>query len=271
MAVRPRVRKAQWAERAAIALIAALGVTAYAVVKRFPTQRLKPGLASTLLPSAFRVDEVTFEEASPVLRQILTHDNVYPSARWGLWKPYGEARRLTRDFPFLRSVSVDREWTAHRVRFHVALKEPIARVTRHGRPWGWLSADGSLFQAPAELFSEADRPQVELGDDREPQGPAIAAFLGELSADSFSARLVSMELRSPEQGWELTLADGGKIAWGELRWTAEKIERLKQVLGDARSRGKTEWTPDLRYFGEGRILLRPLARASARNFGRSER
>ena len=147
------------------------------------------------------------------------------------------------------------------MRFYLTLKKPIARVSRKGKPWGWLADDGTLFQAPADFFAQEERPEIDLGFEGDSQAPTVVAFLKQLSAGSFSARLSKMEFRSPELGWELALEDGGKIVWGDLRWTAEKLERLKQVMVDARTRGRAEWTPDLRFFADGRIVLRPVSAA----------
>jgi len=245
-------------ERAAVALIVALSLTAVAVLRRFPAARLKPTLAGSLLPRAFRVDHVGFDGAVPEARAILARGMDLKPASWGPWKPYGEARRLLREFPFLSSAAARRDWKTRSIRFEVALRKPSARVLRRGRPWGWLSDDGILFEAPATFFPGADLPEIDLGSASDADGSALARFLSQTQGtDAFTGTIARIEFVSPEQGWKLELSDGGKILWGELRWTTEKLERLRQVLGDARARGRAGWTPDLRYFGEGRILLKP--------------
>ena len=278
VATRPRVRRAQWAERAAIAAVAVLAVAAVGVVRKFPADRMNWSLASSLLPSAFRIDQVTFEESSPIVARLLDRETAYRPAPWGIWKPYSESRRLLRQFRFLASARPQREWKEHRMRFHLGLKNPMARVSRKGKPWGWLGDDGTLFQAPPEFFVQEVRTEIDLGFEGDSQARDVVAFLNQLSAGSFSARLTKMEFRSPELGWELTLENGGKVVWGDLRWTAEKLARLRQVLADAGSRGKVDWTPDLRFFGDGRIVLRPVSAvrpaqraAKAAILGRSER
>ena len=258
VAVRPTVRRARWLERAAIALIVALSLTAVAVVRRFPAARLRPQLAGSLLPRAFQVDHVGFDGAVPEARNILARRMELKPASWGPWKPYQEARRLLREFPFLSSATARRDWKSRSIRFEVALRKPAARVLRRGKPWGWLSDDGTLFEAPAAFFPAAELPEIDLGGVSDADGSALARFLRETEAtDAFTGKIARIELVSPEQGWKLVLSDGGKIFWGELRWTTEKLDRLKQVLGDARATGRAGWTPDLRYFGEGRILLKP--------------
>lgn len=244
-----------------IALVAVLCLAAVAVVREFPTDRLK-WRSVQLLPQAFRVDQIVFEGVPPRLGEILMRELDARPVVWGPWRPYGEARRLRHDFPFLASLSVDRDWKARRVTFNVSLRTPIAKVSRSSKPWGWLTDDGVMFPASGAFFADAGQPEIELGKDGDVDAPALAAFLREAeSSAAFPAKLVRAEYRSQQQGWELSLADGSKIFWGDLRWTSEKLERLNEVLGDARTRGKAGWTPDLRYFDQGRIFLRPRSAA----------
>ncbi|MDE2291819.1 MAG: cell division protein FtsQ, partial [Elusimicrobia bacterium] len=58
------------------------------------------------------------------------------------------------------------------------------------------------------------------------------------------------------KGWRMTLQDGTRLEWGGLDWTSEKLQRLREVLADAGARMKPGFTADLRFFADGRILVR---------------
>lgn len=258
VAVRSKVRRVQWAERAAILLVAALGIGATLVMRRFPAGRLKiPDISIALMPGALRLERASIEGAPAALEERLTQD-LGPDHPWGILEPYRAAKRLLQDFPCLQSARFERDWRARRLRFYVELRRPLARATRDDQPWGWLSDTGVLFTAPAGVYPDSDWIQVELGRGGDSAAEPLSRFLQEaLRGDALPARLVRAEFRSPEEGWELTLADKTKVLWGDLDWTPQKFSRLKEVLADARTRGRGGWAADLRYFEEGKILMRP--------------
>jgi hypothetical protein len=102
-------------------------------------------------------------------------------------------------------------------------------------------------------------------------GPTVevaGASAGELSslarewpvlsaAGSFPAALIQMSYGSPDSGWEASLADGTKVQWGRLEWTREKLSRLSEAVADARSKEPGAFSADLRWFEDGKVLLKP--------------
>lgn len=113
-----------------------------------------------------------------------------------------------------------------------------------------LSEDGLIFESRG--FAGVV-PDVEADVAKAPQDErrALGVFLMETPVAVSRMRFVSAE-----DGWEALLADGTKVLWGGLQFTREKAERLRQALDDARAQQAGEFTADLRYFEDGRILLR---------------
>lgn len=258
VAVRSKVRRLQWAERIAILLIVSLGIASLAVMRHFPSNQFKvPDFSVVLMPKALRLERASIKGAPPVFEERLMHD-LGPDHPWGFLEPYRASKQLLRDFPCLESVRFERDWRGRELRFQVELRRPLARAIRDEQPWGWLSDTGILYTAPAGIYPDADWVQVELGRGGDSNAAALSQFLQQaLKNDVLPARLVRVEFRSPEEGWELILADKTKVLWGDLNWTNQKSSRLKEVLADGQAHGRAGWVADLRYFEEGKILMRP--------------
>ncbi len=101
-------------------------------------------------------------------------------------------------------------------------------------------------------------PELEL--DRLPAGRDLAEVSRLLEAARRPQALPSRLARlgfEPGEGWTAVLADGTRLRWGRMRWTEEKLLRLREVLEDAVPRFGSELGLDLRYFEQGRIIVRP--------------
>jgi len=135
-------------------------------------------------------------------------------------------------------------------------KEIAARVTQDGKPAGFLSLNGRLFQAPPSLYPGAV-PQIEIGKAGQTDLAGAAKFLAEAArAQGGFSPLVRLSYVSPQDGWKAFFADGTEAEWGDFRWTDLKLERMRQVLNDAKDDLSGPANVDLRYFGDGRIILR---------------
>ena len=136
----------------------------------------------------------------------------------------------------------------------------MAGLRRAGRPAGFLDEEGAAFEAPAELYPEV-RLSVEAGDAAAAQLKGLPALLEQLSRDAdLPAPLAQVSFRSSYEGWEVALQNGTEVLWGGLDWTREKLARLHEALSDARggSAAAAPMLADLRYFEDGRVLLKPL-------------
>ncbi|MBI5239295.1 MAG: hypothetical protein HY926_02385 [Elusimicrobia bacterium] len=164
-------------------------------------------------------------------------------------------------FPAVRSWQLRRNWPGRGARLEVSLRRAVARLQRAGRPAGYLDEAGVAFAAPAELSPDGHL-CVEIGGAGADRLQGLPALLEQLSRDAdLPAPLARVGFRGPYEGWEISLQDGTQVLWGDLDWTGEKLTRLHEALSDARS-GAAAAGPvraDLRFFGDGRVLLRPLA------------
>ena len=260
VALRPHARVERRARFLALGALAGLSALSFVVVRSFPRERLSaPDLAGMIpLPSAARIEHVDLEGAPPVLEPLLREALGEATGRaWGLKEPYLKAAQLEKDFACLKHVGVSRDWLGRALRFSVTLRVPAARALRSGVPAGWLSDEGVLFDAPEGSFPDAARPTVELGSGALKDLRALAQFVE--AAALMPSRPSRVAYQSPEDGWEIQTEDGTRLLWGGLDWTEQKLNRLREVLADAGKRFGPGLVLDLRYFEDGRILVRPTA------------
>ncbi|MDD5655675.1 MAG: cell division protein FtsQ/DivIB, partial [Elusimicrobia bacterium] len=169
---------------------------------------------------------------------------------------------LAERFPAVKRAALSRDWAGRRLRVEVTMRRALARVVRPDRPGAeaWLDEDGAVFAAPAGLYPRAAL-AVETGGAGEAELRALARELPLLArAEALPVALERVRYRSAYEGWELSLQDGTNVLWGRLDWTPEKLRRLGEALADARGRQPevaSRWSADLRYFEDGRVLLRP--------------
>ncbi|MDE2491316.1 MAG: hypothetical protein KGM24_10740, partial [Elusimicrobia bacterium] len=91
---------------------------------------------------------------------------------------------------------------------------------------------------------------------------ALAEAWPQLTAPgALPAPLAEMLYRSPADGWEARLTDGTRVLWGGLNWTGQKLARLGEALADARAKAPKAraFAADLRWFADGKVVLRPLS------------
>lgn len=170
-----------------------------------------------------------------------------------------KAEALEARFPSIAQVRVRRNWTEKTAALTLVVRRAVASATRRGKPCGFLSDDGVVFEAPQGAFMLTG-PSVEVYGAGAGELAALAREWPVLSAaGSFPARLTEMAYASPENGWEATLADGTKVLWGRLDWTSEKLSRLSEAVADARSKEPGAFSADLRWFEDGKVLLKPAA------------
>ncbi len=163
-------------------------------------------------------------------------------------------------------VTVRRGWGREPATLTPILRRALAPALIAGRPGAALADDGTVFAAPQGVYALSgpvvDPSGADARDLRDlarawPDLTAEGALPAPLARASFGV-----------DGLRLTLADGTIVLWGNFDWTREKRERLKQAMADARSRRSGAFLADLRFFGDGRILLKPTASAPALAAGR---
>ncbi len=248
---RPQERARRAKLVGAAAAVALLGAVAFVVVKDSvrSLSKLRVALPSVAAgPEAAVVDGV----AEP-LRSLAqaTADAVNGTA--------GEkAAALKRAYPCIADVTVRRPWGEKRSTLTPSLRSAVAPALRRGKPAGFLGADGSVFAAPQGVYALTG-PTVELDDAPEDERRALAREWPALVAPgALPAALSGMVWLSAQDSWEARLSDGTTALWGRLDWTKEKLARLAEALSDARAKAPGAFAADLRWFEDGKVLLKPL-------------
>jgi len=177
-----------------------------------------------------------------------------------------KAAALKEKFPCIADVGVRRAWGDKRSTLTPVLKKAVAPALRRGRAAGFLGDDGTVFAAPEGVYPLAG-PTVDAGEAAPAELKALAREWPALSApNAFPAPLSQMayvSAKGEDPYWEARLTDGTTVAWGGLEWTKEKLERLGEALADARSKSPGSFTADMRWFEDGKVLLKPLGLRTA--------
>ena len=166
-------------------------------------------------------------------------------------------------YPCVADVSVRRSWGEKRSTLTPTLRRAVAPALRRGRPAGFLGEDGSVFPAPEGVYPLSGA-TADVGDADESERRALAREWPVLTAsDAFPAPLVEMSFVSAADGWQARLSDGTTALWGRLEWTKDKLARLGEALKDARVKDAGAFAADLRWFEDGKVLLRPAGQSMA--------
>ena len=258
--LRPKVRTRRRAFGRTLLVGLALAAGGLAVARARPWRGLAERVGPFPWPDAVRVEAVEVLGAPAGLEhRMRVALDFRPGEVWAPWRPGRVAGELRRRFACLRSVRARREWLSRRVVFETELRTPVARVSRGGAASGLLDAEGEAFAAPEGLYAEGGLPVLDLSGhpaDRGlgPLGRLVAAAA---APGALPVRLKGMRYEASEDGWSAALEDGTTLLWGSLRWTDEKLSRLREVFSDARPRFPGGLTADLRSFEDGKIFVRP--------------
>lgn len=249
VAVRSKVRGQRTRKAAAVACVAFLGISAAATIKHMKSE-------GVVIRDMIRYPvpkSVTVEGAPEPLKGLLLAELTADGPSREDLSP-----RLLESFPCLAKAQLSRRWLRKEHVYRVALKTAAAPALRGGKPAGWLGDDGSVFSAPEGLFNIAAAPAVDVGSASAQELAEVARFARAASGSkSLLSPIARVRYLSPRDGWEVSFEDGVTALWGDLRWTDEKLARLREALLDARGQFPGALAADLRYFEDGRVLLRP--------------
>jgi hypothetical protein len=172
-----------------------------------------------------------------------------------------KAAALMAKFPCVADVSVRRAWGDKFSTLTLVLRRAVSPALRRGRAVGFLADDGTVFDAPEGVYRFSG-PSVDVAGADSAELKALAREWPALSAEgAFPAPLSQMTYvagQAADAYWEASLTDGTTVAWGRLDWTKEKLARLAEALTDARGKAPGTYAADLRWFGDGKVLLKPL-------------
>ena len=247
--LRPKVRSRRLRLASAAAAVAVLGFLAAATLRHLRADLPRwEQVKGSLMP---RVESVDVAGVPELLRERIL---AYVQSKGAAAVDSGE---LLGKFECLRSAKARRDFRRASLRFDCELRAAVGRVEPRGGRAGYLGESGEVFTAPDGLYVAA-LPALDLNGAAPAELKALADSLKAFAAapDSPGA-LARMRFVSPEEGWQASFTDGTTALWGRLEWTPEKLSRLKQVLQDARGRSDGPFTADLRYFEDGKVLLKP--------------
>jgi hypothetical protein len=178
-----------------------------------------------------------------------------------------KAAALKARLPCVADVAVRRSWGDAASTLTPVLRRAVAPATLRGRPAGALGDDGTAFAVPDGVYALSG-PAVEAAGADPDALRALAREWPALAAPgAFPSPLAAMSFVSRDEGWQARLEDGTLVLWGRLAWTSEKLARLKEALADARTRAPGVFTADLRFFEDGKVLLRPAAASAGNSLG----
>lgn len=240
---------------AAVLAVALLGAVAVASARHAASAwaRVRQALPVASVAESARVDGVPEPFLSMAQAAV---DRVSGSAG-------AKAAALRERFPCVADVSVRRAWGEKSATLVPVMRRAVAAALRHGKPAGYLGEDGSVFSAPDGVFSFSG-PSVEVASAAPDQLKSLAKEWPQLAAPgAFPSPLTHLEYRSEDEGWQARLEDGTVVLWGRFDWTKEKLTRLAEALSDARVKAPGAFAADLRFFEDGKVLLKPIGPALA--------
>jgi cell division septal protein FtsQ len=245
---RPKDRRRRVRATAAVAAVAVLGAVAFLTIRKVVSDFALPSAAAFA-----RVDAAIVDGPEP-LRALAQETADATRGTAG-----DKAEAIKARFPSVADVRVRRAWTEKTATLTLVPRRAVAAATRKGKAAGFLDSSGVVFAAPEGAFVLTG-PTVEVAGASAAELAALAREWPELAASgAFPAPLEAMAFRSFEDGWEARLADGAVVLWGRLDWTKEKLSRLGEAVADAKSKEPGVFSADLRWFEDGKVLLKPSA------------
>ncbi len=250
MAVRPKVRSQRLRELGAAGALACLGGLALLTILQFKREGADlAALKAKILPPP-RAIEVVGAPAGLQERLLSFVESRGAQA--------ASPAEILSTFPCLKNAGVSRSYLRGKLTYSVEPRKPVGTALLRGRAAGFLSDDGVIFSAPDELF-EISGPALALDGASEKDLKALAVFLPQAAkAGALPAALLKMRFVSAQDGWQAELADGTSLQWGDLRFTRQKFDRLREILADAHAQFGGAAGADMRYFEDGRVLLKPM-------------
>jgi hypothetical protein len=176
-----------------------------------------------------------------------------PARRFLLWFPGTGNRaigRIMQKYPEVRNVRFERRFQENKIIMQVEPRTPLVRWNDRG-----LDGEGVVFRLGPGSWTHL--PQVSVGADL--PAPLVGRWLAELSrSPAVWGNVVAV--RDGHRGQVLLMMNTGvEVEWGEpeIGKTHKKAEWLAKVLQDAHEHLGGAAHADLRFFDEGRIIVKP--------------
>jgi len=175
--------------------------------------------------------------------------------RFYLWFPWTTRRlaaRIVRTYSVVKAVDFERQWGARRIIARLEPRKPLVRWQDQG-----MDGDGVTFPIPADAWPAL--PKAEFNASVSPG--ILGRWLSRLSQESVLWSDVASVSDDSYGSMTLFLKTGAVILWGapEPEPPLDKVRALEEALQDAHEHLGGAARADLRFFDEGRIIVRPKA------------
>jgi hypothetical protein len=192
---------------------------------------------------------------APQVLATLPFAESWPSRRYLLWIPGVGVRaesQLKGHFPAIKAVNFQRDFRANRV---VVIVEPRTPIVRWGE--SGMDSEGVIFPIASGAWSQLPKIGITAAVPR----PLLGHWFGELAQiPEFWSQV--MGIRDDRRGNMIfDLKTGAQVTWGPLdhRVARAKALNLCSILQDAHEHLGGAAAADLRFFDDGRIIVRPKA------------
>jgi hypothetical protein len=190
--------------------------------------------------------------APNTLAELALLKEVRPSG-FRLWLPgsgWVYERRWLKKYPALSGVRLEKRFFDNRLIAHLEPRVPLVRWEGLG-----VDKDGNAFALASEVWPPMPKAVMASKDAL----PAVGRWAAELSRQKDlwpKVVAISQDLRG--EMW-LNMDTGAQVAWGspDIETTPVKARFLARVLEDAHERLSGAATADMRFFDEGRVIVRP--------------
>jgi hypothetical protein len=176
-----------------------------------------------------------------------------PANRFWLWVPgsgYWYEKRVCRTYAAVRAVRLERLTQANRIVVHLDPRVPL--VTWNG---SGFDRDGILFAITPGTWNAMPQASFLAGARKADLGK----WLARLNASTEVWSQVASIKQDASETLEITLKSGTVVIWGtpEAEPITRKAQTLARILDDAHKNFGGSSRADLRFFDQGRIIVRP--------------
>jgi hypothetical protein len=208
---------------------------------------------ATWAPRYIQTHTPTLELQAPETLSTLPLLKQPPSGSFALWFPGPDARigrKWVKENPAIAGVSFDKRFAENRVIARLEPRVPLAQWDGHA-----LDKEGKIFP----LLSNQWTPLPKGFFTASTRLPAIGRWLAEVARQPDVWNQVLAVSQDPRGDMWLEMQHGTRVAWGapDIRLAPKKAKCLSLVLNDAHQRLSGAASADLRFFEEGRVIVRP--------------
>ena len=172
---------------------------------------------------------------------------------FSLWFPAADRRlrrRWLQAYPAVSRVRFEKRFFENRVIAHLEPRTPLVRWEGRG-----VDKEGTVFELASHRWLPLPKATVSSAGAL----PALGRWMAEVSRDTdLWSRVVAVSQDMRGEMW-LAMDPGTHVAWGtpEVAAARAKARCLARVLDDAHHRLSGAAKADLRFFDEGRVIVRP--------------